>query len=261
MRNLLLAILVLFSMTRAFAQPTPASAFPGVFEKEIYSKALGETRTLYIHIPEKRGFYPVFYLLDAQSLQLYAEVLRYTQNIEKVGPHIIVGIVCSENRNRDMLPQEVPDRPGSGGAPVFLRFLTEELQPYVDKKFRNSGQNILFGGSNAGLFTLYALLEEPEHFVGFISSSTMIGHCNDFMVQLAGEMDPERLQGKYLFMNYGGTGEYDRARDYIPAFHELLIAKFGGSLNSTVQVVKSGGHVPTGSIAAGLDFIYKEESR
>ncbi len=100
----------------------------------------------------------------------------------------------------------------SGSAAEFLEFLTSDLQPYVERKFGTNGTNVLFGASNAGLFTLYALLEKPEYFKGYISPNTMIGHCKPFMEEL----------------------------------------------HSRVQVIKAGGHVPPGSIAAGLDYIYSE---
>jgi len=249
-------IFVFLGATAVAQQQTPAGKFDDVFEKEFYSDILGENRLLYIHIPDKKGNYPVIYLLDAQSSELFGEALQASRNIEKVGPHIVVGIVTSGSRNRDMIPAVVEDRSGSGEAAQFLDFLTGELQPYVDRKFKTNGTNILFGASNAGLFTLYAMLEKPEFFQGYISSSTMVGHCKPFMEEKALQLDPERLEGRYLYMNYGSKGEYDRARDYIPGFHDLLTARFGQELHSRVQVMQAGGHVPSGSIAAGLDYFY-----
>jgi hypothetical protein len=78
------------------------------------------------------------------------------------------------------------------------------------------------------------------------------------MEEQAMKLAPERLEGRFLYMNYGSTGEYDRATDFIPDYHELLIRRFGGMLHSRIHVVNTGGHVPHGSIAAGLDYIYTE---
>ena len=67
----------------------------GVFAKVFHSEVLGEQRLLFVHVPGKREHYPVLYLLDAQSIELYREALSYTQMSKKVGPHMIVGIVTS----------------------------------------------------------------------------------------------------------------------------------------------------------------------
>jgi len=231
-------------------------SFDRVFKKEFYSKVLGEQRKLFIHIPGKKESYPVIYLLDAQAVGLYREALTITGNGIMTGPHIIVGLVTSGSRNRDMIPVEISSRPGSGGAKEFLEFITSELQPYVDKKFNTNGINILYGGSNAGLFTVYAMLESPEDFTGFISSSTMIGHCSEFMTDKAKQLQPDRLEGKYLFIHYGLKGEYDKAQKYIPDYYTLLTDRFGDFLISGIRPEKNGGHVPLGGIASGLEFIY-----
>lgn len=257
-KGIRLAFLFLYASLLLWGQQsTPATEFNKVFEKTFYSSILDEKRLLYIHIPGKKVNYPVLYLLDGQSIELYREALSITLMSEKVGPHIIVGIVTSGTRNRDMIPVEVSDRPGSGGAAQFLAFIAEELQPYMDKKFKTSGTNILYGGSNAGLFTVYTMLESPESFLGFISSSTMIGHCQEFMVEKAKNMDPRRLEGKFLYIHYGMNGEYDRVLNYIPGYYKLLTDRFGGNLTSGFRAEKNGGHVPYGGIANGLDFIYK----
>jgi predicted alpha/beta superfamily hydrolase len=258
-RTLLTFLLGGLLLTRISAQhPTPAGTFPDVYEKVFHSGILDEDRTLYIHVPEENGSFPVLYLLDAQSVQMYGEALRITKSVEKVGPHIIVGIVTSGNRNRDMIPAEVPDRPGSGEAAAFLEFLTNELQPYVDREIGGKGRNILYGVSNAGLFTVFALLSSPDHFEGYISGSTMIGHCPEYMNALVEHADPEALEGKRLYMNYGGNGEYAGAEKYLPAFHQLLKKHFGESLQSTLQVFPNAGHVPPGTMLAGLVFVHQE---
>jgi len=85
----------------------------------------------------------------------------------------------------------------------------------------------------------------------------MIGHCSDFMYKKAKEFkDIKILEGKYLYMNYGTKNELSKASEYIPAYYKMLKNRFGSVLNVELNEVKNAGHVPPGSVEAGLKFIY-----
>jgi predicted alpha/beta superfamily hydrolase len=59
-----------------------------------------------------------------------------------------------------------------GGADQFLRFITEELRPLVARHFAlNWQQQTLFGFSYGGLFTLYTLSTQPQHFQRYWAAS------------------------------------------------------------------------------------------
>ncbi|QZA78741.1 hypothetical protein K4H28_04860 [Deefgea tanakiae] len=59
-----------------------------------------------------------------------------------------------------------------GGADQFLRFVTEELRPLIAQHFAlNLQQQTLFGFSYGGLFTLYALSTQPQHFQRYWAAS------------------------------------------------------------------------------------------
>ena len=52
-----------------------------------------------------------------------------------------------------------------GGAPLLLRFLTEELQPLVTERYRvEAAEQALFGHSSAGNFVGFALFTKPGSF-------------------------------------------------------------------------------------------------
>ena len=80
-------------------------------------------------------------------------------------------------------------RPGSGGAAKFLRFITEELIPYVEDNYRTDSPNVIYGGSNAGLFTVYAIFTAPEKIQAAIAGSPMIGHCPNYMNRLLDDLN------------------------------------------------------------------------
>ena len=131
--------------------------------------------------------YPVLYVLDGQwDFKLLASVqggLLY----DKFAPEMIVaGITYSgANPNYDVLRAfdlttvEVPGNPGSGGAPKFLRFLGDELLPFIDANYRTDPTDrVLLGNSLGGLFTLYTLFTRPGLFRGYVASSPAVTSAN-----------------------------------------------------------------------------------
>ena len=258
---LIVSYFILFSMTSLYAQ-NPAQKFNNVIEKQFYSDILNENRRIFIYLPEQAEGkkYPVLYLLDGEMADQYGEALRATQTDSVVGSHIIIGIETVEHRNRDMIPAKISSRPGSGGAGRFLRFLTNELLPYVDSTWHTNGSSILFGASNSGMFTIYAMLENPGAFDGYIASSPMIGHCPDFMNKMIKQFEsPTKLAEKYLFIHYGMKDHFKQATEFIPGYYDSLTGRFKDFLNLKLKSVKNGGHVPEGGIEEGLKFIYSKK--
>lgn len=95
------------------------------------------------------------------------ELLTRTGSIP---PIIIVGIE-STDRMRDLSPSSSTNNPGSGGGPKFLKFIQDELIPYVDSNYRTHLFRVLEGHSMGGLFTAYCLIQKPELFDAHIIMS------------------------------------------------------------------------------------------
>ena len=139
----------------------------------IQSTVLKEKRTFIIHLPKgydtTKKSYPVLYLLDGSEKWLLFNIslMNYYFNEDMI-------IVAIENtdRDRDMMPISAPSYPVTNpGADNFLSFIREELIPFVEKGFRTNGQRVLSGKSLSGVFTLYALLKQPQLFDGYIANS------------------------------------------------------------------------------------------
>lgn len=268
MKNLLflLIIVVLISSNeKMFSQSIkPSDKFDNVSLKLFDSAVLNETRKLFIYVPNKKSenlSYPVLYMLDGEMIAQYGEALNCVQTNKEVGQHIIVGIETVENRNRDMIPVEMVSRPEAGGADKFLKFLLSELQPYIDSNFNTTGDNVLYGASTAGLFSVYAMLEHSESFFGYISSSTMVGHCPEYMNNKAIDFNPKsKIKGTYLYIHYGMQDQFKQVVDYLPDYYELLKEQFGSNLIMELKGLKDKGHVPEGGIEEGLRFIYKNKN-
>lgn len=87
---------------------------------------------------------------------------------------IVVGII-SEDRNKDFLPvnkfkensEELTGQQGS--ADKFLNFLSSELVPFVDTKYKTLPKRIAIGHSNGGTFITHSFLEKPDLFDAYIA--------------------------------------------------------------------------------------------
>ena len=145
------------------------------------SKVLGETRAFTLYLPpdyETREYapvaYPVMYLLDGdQHGALVATIVNAMSQNGQIPEVIIVALGNSEQRIRDYTPSHgLADWQGkpqsryetSGGGDVFLRFIAEELIPYVDHHFRTLAHRTLVGHSFGGLLALHSVAQQNAVF-------------------------------------------------------------------------------------------------
>jgi predicted alpha/beta superfamily hydrolase len=231
----------------------------------IQSQVLDEKREYIITLPESyhgsENRYPVLYLLDANFSPFYEKNLFTVQFMrlwQQVPELIIVGIY-NTIRDRDMLPVKIMEKEDSGGADKFLKFITDELRPTINSTYRTTDYNIIYGGSNAGLFALYALLKSPDVFANVITSSPMIGWCEDYIYQLADESFKKQHYNNKLYMIYG-KDDYNEVTETVPAFAEYLTAKAPDGLSWELKYLPDEGHVPYTSIYDGLRFLFSKRS-
>ncbi len=145
------------------------------------SKTKGEGQILYVHKPlnydqepEKR--YPVIYVLDPEERfahTLVAQELLSAYTNSAVPASIIVG-VKSVDRYFDFSPktsnawQVPPFIKSTGGAELFRVYLTQDVIPTIEKKYRTAPFRVIVGHSMGGLFVLETLLEQPSLFKAYI---------------------------------------------------------------------------------------------
>lgn len=126
--------------------------------------------------------YPVVYILDANIFYgLVTDTVKLLSYGNEIPKTIVVGIGypnSSEHmvlRNRDYLPTYNVASTKSGGAENFLRFMSNDLVPEINKRYNtNHEKSILAGDSYSGLFALYTLFNQPELFSGYIIGSPSI---------------------------------------------------------------------------------------
>ncbi|MHA2362102.1 MAG: alpha/beta hydrolase, partial [Candidatus Thorarchaeota archaeon] len=195
---------------------------------KIHSDIQDEDRKLLIHLPpgyeQAEERYPVLYVLGADFESMYASCVSVIDYLSEGGlsPSMIVVGLTTTDHFRDNFPKELEDRPIGGGSDNFLQFIGEELIPNVDEQYRTNPYRILYGGSNAGMLTVYALLTRPELFSAYIASSPMLGWFPDFFNEIAAKTFSKNKQlNKFLYMTYGAS-DYKRVLDEIPKFTTLL---------------------------------------
>ncbi|MBC5991276.1 alpha/beta hydrolase [Pontibacter cellulosilyticus] len=171
MKRLLLLYLLLYTSI-SFGQSIDTLAIDAGFP-------LG-SRKVVIYLPEAYKVDPerkfeVAYVLDAQQREIF-DAVHSTISFQSynLAPMIVVGII-SENRNKDFLPankhketlQEL--RGQLGNADAFQQFISNNVFPLIEKKYRTIPTRIGIGFSNGGTFLNYTLLTKPEMFDVYFS--------------------------------------------------------------------------------------------
>jgi predicted alpha/beta superfamily hydrolase len=154
-------------------------------KRVIKSRVLNEDRTVYIQLPESYSQgsayrrYPVLYVRDGgKFFQSFAGAVQHlsldaTPHI----PEMIVVAIVETDRVRDSAStRSLQGFTGkrdegfatSGGGGNFLRFLEQELAPYIDKEFSASSYRIYCGYSFTGLSVLDAFLDQDPFFDAFL---------------------------------------------------------------------------------------------
>ncbi len=144
----------------------------------------------------------------------------------KVQPTIVVGIWSTDIRVAEYMPQKLPQTPAETSlrrmihkwvsseicSDDYLRFLVEELKPYVDAHYRtlpDQPNTFIMGSSMGGLISLYAVCEYPHVFSGAGCVSTHFPIGRGIVLQYMQENLPDPKTHKFYF-DYG-TRTTDKA--------------------------------------------------
>lgn len=164
----------LFVWTGAQAQLLTAK------QDSVYSNVLKQNRPVEVYLPKEfeadaTQRYETLYVLDGDwNTKIVADIVNFMHQVLFIPPVIVVDVpnVIDEHgntRDHDFTPTlVVADRPHSGGAADFLRFLKTELVPYIDQHYPTNQVHLVHGHSLGGLFLMYALLHEPALFDGYV---------------------------------------------------------------------------------------------
>ena len=249
----------------------PAVTVPGSEIRSLKSVNTGRAYAIYLRLPDhyRAGGgkkYPVLYVLDGQwDFKLLDSVYGGLLYDKFVPDMIIVGITYSgPSPNYDVLramdytPSKNSQVPGSGDAPKFLAFLKNELIPFVEGNFQADGsKRILMGSSYGGLFTLYALFEDPGLFGAYVAASPAVPYDGDF----AFKQEAKYAKGKQdlsakLFVSVGSIEPLaGPVQDYIK---QLSARGYKGLKleTRTIEGERHAGNKPE-AFNRGLRFVFE----
>jgi pimeloyl-ACP methyl ester carboxylesterase len=204
MRTSVLLLLAFLIGASAAADPLPSVASGTIRRLELFASHYVAARNVDIWLPPGYGNgkrYDVLYMHDGQMLfdpsltwnkQSWdaAGILARLIAAGRARPAIIVGIWNNgDMRHAEYFPEKflpfIPDpvrsqfvqqalknKPSADG---YLRFLVEELKPYIDAHFQTRPERahtFIMGSSMGGLISTYAICEYPDVFGGAAGLST-----------------------------------------------------------------------------------------
>ena len=204
------------------------------------SEILEEQREIWIHVPEdydtsKR--YPVIYVLDA-SQHFYVVTGMLKQLIPWQIPNSIVVGITNTDRTRDFTPTNVPFQRGhqsetSGGASNFIKFVDQELKPYINKQFPTEDNSTIMGHSTGGLFVLYSYLHHEDVFDNYLAIDPSLWWDKENLVKTTqDQLNKSRKKDKSLY---------------------IAVANSLGEAMDTAKV-RNDNTIPTEQIRANLNF-------
>jgi uncharacterized protein len=146
------------------------------------SRVLDKPRKVNIYVPpsyasgEKR--YPVLYVIDGGEAQDFHHISGLAQLSTISGAAaemIVVGIETVDRINELTFatkdPRYLDKWPTHGSSAHFRRHVAEEVIPFVESRFRTSGDTAVIGESLAGLFIVETFLRQPALFDHYIAIS------------------------------------------------------------------------------------------
>ena len=250
--KILFLISVFLMNTALFAQVVTEPICIG--EKLIFkSKILNQDRDILIQLPENynntTSDFPVHYVLDGEIIfNSYSSIAALKAQNEEIPAAIIIGIP-NIDRGFDL-------NPGANGD-NFLAFITKELIPYIDKRYRTNENRVLTGYSMAGNFVIYTLLTGQEAFNMFLSGSPF---RLDMYTSAQIDSFIHNLKSKRIL--YTSIGRIDQAKqvEFFKVFCEQFDEKANGFVDFKYEYASNRHHNNNFLInwQDGMDYLYRD---
>ena len=206
-------VLILFFLQGAYAQHADSIAIGR--RLSLYSDVLGENRSIWVYEPsftaqdtdeDKR--YPVLYLLDGDA-HFYAATGIIQQLSQANGNGVLPEMIVVAIRHSNRLKELTPVLPASGTPAtdnLFVRFLSSELIPFVERHFRTAPFRLLVGHSLGGLTAIDIMTNHPRLFNAYIAIDPSMWYGNEqFLRHTMAQLPRQRMDGIRLFMGIANT--------------------------------------------------------
>jgi len=187
-----------------------------------YSESIKDTFFIDVQLPKEyfekpQAKYPTVILVDGNFyFPIISSIVRQYEIAGLLEPAIVVGVgyksfkAMDSLRVRDYLfPKALPsdEMNAVGGGEDFYNFLTKEVIPKLDSRYRTDTANrTLLGHSFGGYFVLYSLLNQLKNgtndFKTFISASPTLWYNNFYLNQVPELLEKQKVE-LGLFISVG----------------------------------------------------------
>lgn len=233
----------------------------------LHSAILGKDKAYWVLLP--RGYakgsrrYPVIYMHDGQNLfdgyyTHNGQEWRVDETLDSLnrfnrGLCIVVGIGSDADRLSEYSPYPWKEPREIKGA-QYLRFLTSELIPQIERKYRTTGTRAIAGSSMGALISLEAILKYPDVFqtAGLFSMAQAKPlPDNSYVLDQVSQGLKDQKQRNVLIY-YG-----KREGESLPVFSRQLYDTFtqGKNIRAALEWDDSGKHEEKSWQRPFLDFM------
>ena len=246
---------------------------PRAKQYDITSKLNGRTYRVFVSTPfraEEGKKYPVVYLFDGNWYFGPASINATESSI----PAIFVGIGYPTEDNRLIgtrrgfeltISREAADKDDTthGGGGAFLRFVSEEVKPFIAAHYAvDPARQILYGKSLGGLMVLHQLFTDPTAFSTYIAASPAISRNEREVLKGEAEFSRRARAGELNLRLLVTVGGAETTGPMIPNASELaarLAALNPGKVKVTYNVIPDENHVlvSLASLGRTLGYIQK----
>jgi predicted alpha/beta superfamily hydrolase len=223
------------------------------------SRTFGRDVPVQVYVPNGYAAgstrYPVLYILNSYPFAFTCGTVELLSGNMEIPEMIVVGVPPFD---RGYVPTPFEER-GEGPTPVDLsiRFLEEELIPFVDNNYRTNAYRILYGHSVGGLFTMYTLFNHPDLFTAYLAGSPWFQSLDQYWLKNIEKMAKVRnLDNKFLHMTVGNQ-ETQLTIDTYRELEKWMNAQSLGSLTwKSERVEGNHGSMVGRVIYEGLSFFF-----
>ncbi|MEM0931003.1 MAG: alpha/beta hydrolase-fold protein [Bacteroidota bacterium] len=228
---------------------------------EIESAVLTENRQIELYFPKDKSEAVIaFYILDGNwNHDLVKGTIAHWVKWNLMPKALVLSVDNMGNRTRDLTPTEDDVIfPGSGGAHSFLEFISNELNPKIEKEFGNIQYKVLVGHSFGGLFTLFTLKESPSLFDGYIAISPSVWWKDRYMYSGFNSFSNTRKPFVYVTAGTDDGGNTEASQDFISWLEKKGISE---KLELHFEVLEGEDHfsnVPL-SLHLGIKLLFPKQ--
>jgi predicted alpha/beta superfamily hydrolase len=187
---------------------------------QIYMKSFKENRTIRVYLPKRYQVnvdqrYPVIYMHDGQNVFDDTEAIGGTslsleEYLDEQELEVIVVAIDqnSDERFNEYCPwvngeyseKVLGYQSGLGGkGEQYIDFITHELKPFIDKKYRTlKDSTAMVGISLGGLISVYAACKYPHIYRNIVGYSSAFWRNQEQIEELIRNTDLSSIESMYL---------------------------------------------------------------